>query len=184
MLSRVRVERTWIRQEAKTIVAWIHEHGREEMRGTTKQVLHYVWSQSRRRTLVRCDSIITWIYLHILSHHGWEHVQGMDEWEANQEGYPISTRMIMKEDDENVFLMGRTKRKWNHWTWLWMRVVSSMKWQRSTSCMESMIIPSVSSPSWHTISCRHRMENLKYSISPMIDWDTFVSSIRITSMIS
>ena len=52
-----------------------------------------------------------------------------------------STRMMMKGGYGYRLQMGRTKRKWNHWTWWWMRVVSSMKWQRSTSWMECVIIP-------------------------------------------
>ena len=37
--------------------------------------------------------------------------------------------------------------------------------------------------SWHTTSYGHSMENSINSISPMVDWDTFVSSTRITSII-
>ena len=40
---------------------------------------------------------------------------------------------------------------------------------------------SVSSPSWHTTSCGHMIGNSRYSISPMIDWDTFVSFTKIAS---
>ena len=46
-----------------------------------------------------------------------------------------------------------------------------------------VIILSISSLSWHTISCRHRMGNSRFSISPIIDWDTFISFTRIVSMI-
>ena len=81
----------------------------------------------------------------------------------------VSTRMMMKGEYGYIFRTERMKRKWNYWIWWLMRVKSSMKWQRTTSWMKYVIIPSVSSPSWHISSYGHRMGNSRYSISPMID---------------
>ena len=36
-----------------------------------------------QKELAGCDSFLTWILSHLLSNRGWEHVQGMDEWEMN-----------------------------------------------------------------------------------------------------
>ena len=93
----------------------------------------------------------------------------------------ISTRTTIEYG--YVFLTGRMKRKWKCWIWWLMILLSSMKWQRNTSWMGCVIIPSVSSLSWHTTSCGHRMEKSRYSISPLIDWVTFVSFTKITSII-
>ena len=78
---------------------------RDERYDETSSLLYLM--ASRRRTLVGCDSILTWVCTHLLSHHGWRHVQKMDEWDTNQEGLSPQERW-WKEN------MGSVSR-WEEW---------------------------------------------------------------------